>query len=297
VQEAQEEALGGVRQEEEVQEAEAKVGGVAMTRGLAGAMGVAASALTLLLAPGASAATLVGDYQLQGTRASSVPATLLVDVGATNSFQSDSVFGIGRQVLAFPVHSGVAMSPAGVGGPTQPWSIVTTFRLDAITGFRRILDPTPGDGDDIGVYDEDGKIDIFNDGPEALSQDVVFEPNHYATVAVTSAPPTLTKAYVNGRLATQATQADETLAILGDTFRFFKDQDGGTGTKNEDSAGAVSCIRVFQGVLTDAEVSAIGASATCQAPPAPPAKKKCKKHKRKHRAADAKKKKCKKKKK
>ena len=63
----------------------------------------------------------------------------------------------------------------------------------------------------------------------------------------------------------------------------------------------MSCIRVYGGALTNAEVGAIGASPTCAAPPSPAplvTKKKCKKHKKMHRSAEsAKKKKCKKKKK
>jgi hypothetical protein len=82
---------------------------------------------------------------------------------------------------------------------------------------------------------------------------------------------------------------DSGLYLGSDTLRFFKDNG------SEESAGAVSCIRVYSGALTDAEVAAIGASQTC-APHASsaPHKKKCKKKKRKHRAAEAKKK-CKKK--
>jgi hypothetical protein len=87
--------------------------------------------------------------------------------------------------------------------------------------------------------------------------------------------------------------------VLANTLRFFKDNSSG-----EESGGAVSCIRVFKGVLTDAEVSGIGASPTCtapasaqlpaQAPVGTPSKKSCKKKKRKHRSAESAKKKCKK---
>ena len=77
-----------------------------------------------------------------------------------------------------------------------------------------------------------------------------------------------------------------------DTLRFFKD-DGSRGL-----CRGRPCIRVFSGVLTDAEVAAIGVSPSCQAPAPPPPvvkKKKCKKHKKKRSAESAKKKKCKKK--
>jgi hypothetical protein len=253
----------------------------------------------LMFASAASAATLVGDYQFQGTRASSGPGPTLLDVGGVNAFQSDSVQGTSRQVLRFPLHSGVQMFPAGIGGPTATYSAVTTFKLDAVDGYRRILDPSPGNGNDRGLYDHNGLLNIYPDGSAVESPVAVLAPNTWATVAVTTQPLTQTKVYLDGNPVVQSAASDETIPIFSDTMRFFKDND--TATTNEDSAGAVSCIRVFQGVLSDSEVKAIGSSATCQAPPAPPAppvKKKCKKHKKKHRSAEsAKKKKCKKKKK
>ena len=108
----------------------------------------------LLLAPSASAATLVGDYQFQGTRASSGVGAALTDVGAgSNAFQADTVMGASRQVLAFPQDSGVQMHPSGLGGSTDPaYSVVTTFRFQDLSSYRRILDPSNSTSDD-GIYD------------------------------------------------------------------------------------------------------------------------------------------------
>jgi hypothetical protein len=257
-----------------------------------------------LLASSASAATLVGDYQFQGTRASSGPGPALTDIAAGNAFQTDNVMGSSRQVLAFPQHSGVQMTPS-VGNGSVPYSVVTTFRLDNVsntvpTSYRRILDPSNTTAD-AGFYTYQGMADYYGDTiDEVTSPSVVFADNVYATVAITSLPPTASLIYVNGN---QVVTAPETLPVVADTLRFFKD-DG--SPSDEESAGAVSCIRVYGGTLTAAEVAAIGASPDCIAHPAqaqPPAqtpatKKKCKKHKKKHRSAEsAKKKKCKKKKK
>jgi Ca2+-binding RTX toxin-like protein len=228
---------------------------------LLGGIAVVAS---LLIAPGASAATLVGDYQLQGTRASSGPGPALTDVGGTNSFQNDNVIGASRQVLAFPIHSGVRMSPAGLGGSDPAYSVVTTFRFDAVDGYRRILDPSNGSTSDFGLYVLDGRASLFGN-TEFLSSNIVFANNVYATVALTSTPPDTTKVYVNGAEVVNAT---ETVPVSADTLRLFKDND--SPTTDEDSAGAVSCIRVYSGALTDPEVAAIGASPACSAPPPPP---------------------------
>jgi hypothetical protein len=245
----------------------------------------------LVLASSAPAATLLGDYQLQGTRSSSGPGPDLTDVVGPETFQTESVMGTSRQVLAFPLGSGVRMSPVGFGSATPTYSVVTTFRLDAVDDYRKILDSSGGVSDD-GIYDLDGLADYFGEN-EVKSPSAVFSPGVYATVAILSEPPSSTKIFVNG---SQVVTANETLPVTIDSLRFFVDDGTTTG---ENSAGAVSCIRVYTGALTDAEVGAIGASATCQAPPPQSTKKKCKKHKKKHKrsAESAKKKKCKKKKK
>jgi hypothetical protein len=266
-------------------------------RGLVAFVGASVALGAAALASGASAATLVGDYQFQGTRASAGSGPAVTDVNGTSTFQPDTVMGASRQVLAFPEHSGVQMIPS-VGTGSVPYSVVTTFRLENVSdssasSYRRILDPS-NQTQDAGFYVYQGMADYYGDTiDEVISPTVDFADNVYATVAITSLPPTASLIYVNGR---QVVSAPETLPVVADTLRFFKDDSNG----DEESGGAVSCIRVYSGALTDAEVAAIGASPTCSAPPPvqPVAKKKkCKKHKKKHRAAEAKKKKCKKKKK
>ena len=265
--------------------------------------GIVASAC-LLLAASASAATLTGDYQLQGTRASSGPGPALTDLGAGNGFATDTVMGVSRQVLTFPVGNGLQMSPAGLGDGTRPYSEVLTFRFDSVAGdYRRILDNTNGVGDtDTGLYANEGKIDLYvqTPGTDHESSSALLPSNTYATVAMVAAGfPTGTTAYFNG--APVANYPGD-FNVTGDTLRFFQDD------ADEESGGALSCIRVFNGALTNGEVAAIGADPRCGAP-ATTTKKKCKKKKKKkkqqHQAAAtktaagqvAKKKKCKKKKK
>lgn len=251
-------------------------------------LGGYAAAVALLSVSSASAATLVGDYQMQGTRSSSGPGSPLTDLGAgVNSFQSDTVMGSSRQVLAFPVHNGLNLNPTGTTG--NNYSVVSTFRLATVSGtdgYVRILDSTKG-GSDGGLYAHNGKADYYDTTitPDHESPTAVFSDNVYATVAITQvyAPSALTSFYVNGVLAAQAGTA---FPVINDTLRFFRDD-----TPDEESAGAVSCIRVFSSALTAGEVSAIGASATCGAPsrPATAQHKKCKKKHKKHSAGVAKK--------
>jgi hypothetical protein len=260
-----------------------------MNRGVGSILAGIVVAASLLFASSAAAATLVADYQFQGTTASSSSSgPELTPMGAEPAFPTENVIGTTRQVLSFPQGAGLRMAPAGVA---VEYSVVMTFRLDAVStanGYVRILDSSNGDLD-AGLYSHDGKLDFFDTlGDDHESASALLSPNTYATVAlVMQGAPLLTSGYVNGSPALQyagGNEADENL------LRFFKD-DG----SSEESGGAVSCIRVFTGALTAAEVASIGASPDCAAHPSPVAhKKKCKKHKKKHRAAEAKKKKCKK---
>jgi len=274
-----------------------------MHRGGASILGGIAVAACLLLAAPASAATLVGDYQLQGTRASSGAGPSLTDINGPNSFQTDTVMGQPRQVLTFPQGSGLQMSTTGLIPDDEAWSVVLTFRFDAISGFRRIVDNRDGMSEE-GLYDHDSRLDIFElSSPfDNESSDGVLTAGTYATVGLvtlTNGTPSI-KGYVNGVPVAQVNSNPADRAILNNTLRFFKD-DG-----SEESAGAVSCIRAYDGSLSDADVAAIGPSPSCGGPPpASPAspvvthRKKCKKHKKKHKrsAESAKKKKCKKRKK
>jgi hypothetical protein len=260
-----------------------------MNRRLASTLSGAVLGGVLLFASSASAATLVGDYQLQGTHASSGPGPALTDIGSGNAFQTDTVMGVQRQALAFPEAGGLQMSPTGLGG--GDYSEVVTFRFDTSDGpnYNRVLDSTDGNGD-AGFYTIGGTLDFYDaEGFDHTSTPLLSD-DVYATVAVVvrnSAPDV--RGFVNGNPVIDFAEA---YPVVADTLRFFKDD------SNEDAAGAASCVRVYSGALTDAEVGAIGASPTCSAPaaPAPPVrkKKKCKKHKKHRSASSAKKKKCKK---
>jgi len=261
-------------------------------------LGALAIATGLLGASAASAATLVGDYQFQGTRGSSGPGTALTDVGAgPNGFTSDNVLGVTRQVLTFPDKSGVKLSPAGIGSGAPAYSAVMTFKWTGLPTdeYVRVLDPSNGT-DDGGFYEYQGNPDIYPETTEVQGTNLLFENNVYRTVAITSDPSVPQSTfYVDGTLQISS---PELVPVVSDTLRFFKDND--TPTTDEDSPGAVSCIRVYSGVLSASEIAGIGASATCgtvSAPTSTPAKKKCKKHKKHKRSAESAKKKCKKKKK
>src|SRR3954447_14332698 len=242
--------------------------------------GIVVSA-ALLSAPAASAATLIGDYQFQGDRSSAVTgAAALGDLGTGSStFNTESVMGGSRQVLAFPKGNGLQLSPVGFS-PNASYSLVMTFRMADVSSYRRLLDFSNGTSD-LGLYVRDGTLDYF--GLTQHQSGVVLANNVYATVGFVS-DGTLMDSYLyaNGAFVLDAATWS---SITGNTLRFFKDAEA--GTPDEESAGAVSCIRVFADILSGGEMASIGANPRCGAPApsaAPsvnPPRAKCKKHKKK----------------
>jgi hypothetical protein len=237
--------------------------------GLRALVALSAIAVSLAVVSSTSAATLIGDYQFQGNRVSSGPGPELSEIGTggANTFQTENVMGVSRQVLAFPQHNGFRMSPVGLS-PSFAVSVVATFRFQDVSGYRRLLDLSDG-ATSSGYYVHDGKLvqyDADSDS-DVASSGPVFSANGYTTVAIAQQDDGASL-YANG--APVATSG-VIFNVISDALRFFKDNPGGI---EEDSAGAVSCIRVYEGELTAAEVATIGASPTCDKPPtlaAPPA--------------------------
>jgi hypothetical protein len=268
-------------------------------------------ALLAIGAQGASAATLKANYQLQGNRASSVAgAPDLTDLGAGNAFAPDTVSGTSRQVLSFPMGSGLRLATTNSLISNSSYSAVMLFRLADVSGYRRLIEFKNGVSD-IGVYVLDGKLDFYlRSGPTTFTDfggaNAVFAPNTYAEVAIvlgydTGIGGNRLTGYVNGALQVSGAPDpfDDTLLPGGGGagLNFFQDNTSG-GATGEDSAGAVACIRAYDGTLTQADVNQIYDDQTC--PTKPPATasrtKKCKK-KAKKKAAASKKKRCKKKRK
>lgn len=232
------------------------------TRGIAGVL--VAAAIVLGLGESASAATLKANYQLQGSFASAVAgAPDLTNLGTSNRFVVEEVDGVSRQVLAFPKGSGLALDTAGLVDPNE-FSVALVFRLSQTSGFRRILDFSNSTADN-GFYDLGGRAVIY--GPHEISRGVVFD-DSFAQVVFTSAAAAdgqRVVAYVNGT-EVAAGNASKDFDLAPGTLRFFQDNTSGPAG-GEESAGAVACILVYDGVLTAEEVGRVAVDpALCPAP-------------------------------
>ena len=205
--------------------------------------------LTLgLLAPASAqgATTLVGDYRFDGRLAASDgPGAPLTELGPdASTFATENVGGTDQTVLRFPNGNGVRFTTPA---PIADYSIVVQFRLEELSGWRRVMDMSSRT-QDRGLYLLDGQLQFFPFpvGPTTIG------PNEWVEVAMTRDSAGLVTWYVNG--AFEATRSDTSapyFAKLTDSVNFFVDDFLFGG---EMSGGAVARIRVFDGVLTAHEV-------------------------------------------
>lgn len=239
------------------------------TGAVRGSGGLVAMLVGVLIVVGgsasASAATLRAEYRFQGDLASEVTgAPALANLGQGNRFALERIDGLDRQVLAFPEGNGLSLTTMGLVDPANH-SVVVVFRLAETLGYRRIIDFTGGTSDD-GLYNLNGKVVLYGGG--AASQGIVLG-DSFTQLTLTNAAlaedAERATAYVNG-VEVATARASRGFDLRSGVLRFFQDNTSGPAT-GEEAGGAVSCILVYDGVLTTAEVRQVASDLTlCPAP-------------------------------
>jgi hypothetical protein len=215
---------------------------------------------------------LKAEYLFQGDLASEIAgAPELANIGQGNRFAFERVDGLGRrQVLRFPKGNGLSLATAGLVDPTNN-SVVVVFRFAETSGYRRILDFADGTSD-TGLYNLDGRVAIYGGHDHDESQNAVLS-DSYAQIALTNAAATggseRATAYLNGA-EVAAARISKGFDLGSGVLRLFRDNRIGPFPA-EESSGAVSCVLVYDGTLSAAEVRQVaGGPMLCPAPrPAP----------------------------
>ncbi len=194
------------------------------------------------------AQTLKADYQFQGNLNSSVagaPAmSNLTGSGGANSFSADTVDGYARQTLRFPFNSGVAVNTAGLI-PNNAFTIVMLFRVDEISGFRRVASFDNGTTDN-GAYMQDGRLEF-----EATTNAAIF-PNTYIQVVIVREASGIVRAYRDGGFRVNVANDGGAFQISGaNILRFFQDD---VLAPTEATAGNVARIRLYDAPMTTTQV-------------------------------------------
>ncbi|MBL8775256.1 MAG: hypothetical protein JNK12_04975 [Acidimicrobiales bacterium] len=196
------------------------------------------------------------DYKFKGNRNSSVagaPALFNVGPGA-NTFATENVDGVNRTVLRFPQANGVELRNATSVIPRDRYTIVMKFRLDDVSGYRRLINYVrSGSLADDGLYNLAGSVVLL---PNVFSAPAPIDPDEYVNLVLTRSQQGRLRAYVD------QVQVFDFVANVGDPdgvisaqniLRFFRDN-----ADRQESSGAVSRIRLYDKAMTFEQVVALG---------------------------------------
>jgi hypothetical protein len=202
------------------------------------------------LAPPAQAVPAsTADYLFQNSLVSSVgTAPDLEEIE-----RGSSVFTVdgrtGTTVLRFARARGLTLAPTTRVVPSSEYAIELLFRLDLLTGYRKIID-FKGGVTDGGLYLKDGCLTFHPKVQQALT---LIGTDAYAQIVLTRDSTDRVVGYVNGvRQFSFADRGGLAEVSRKKTLRFFVDDLRTTG---ENSSGTVSQIRLFDQSLTANEVA------------------------------------------
>ena len=217
----------------------ARFGVLAMFAKFAAASAVFASAV--LFASTASA-TLIRDYELNGSLTDSAGSGIdITNNGAT----------LGPSGLTFGANQG----PTATGLDVSVYTIVTSFDLDTVDGYRKLVDFKVGTSDN-GLYTLNGDLDFYN---SAFGPGGVIGAGDTVQVALTRDGSGLVTGYVNGVQQFSFDDSSTQLAVTGanpqDKLLFFQD-DVVTGQR-EASGGFVDYIKVYDTALSASDIAAL----------------------------------------
>ena len=216
-------------------------------------------ALASVVAPSvAIAATLKADYQFQDTLASSVAAAPdLFDGGPGKAFDTEHVGSCpAARVLTFPADNGFSLNATGLVQNSR-YSVVMLVRLNDVSGYRKLLDWVGG-SQDRGLYVHNGVLDYFDSAGDDHDEFTMIAPGEWVEIAFIAdqVGPGLFRqtTAINGVIRALSTFGAPNDATFGTELRFLWDDEA---TGDEETGGAVSRIRVYDGALTDTELAEI----------------------------------------
>ena len=230
----------------------------------------------LMVAHVAVAATERATYTFAGTLSAleaGAPALLATDPLEQNGFETTSLYGQERNIYRWAgnassaVQGGLTLDTTNLI-PADHYSLSMVFELtDAADNWRRIVDVQDRASDN-GLYVHPTNVlnvyPLGDVGTSAWTNDTF----HHVVLTNSSTSPTSTvKVYLDGVLEFTVETDVMQVSNSANLMHFFLDNIDGSGP-NEYSNGRVAIIRLYEGVLTDSEVSQL-ATDPFQALPVP----------------------------
>jgi hypothetical protein len=166
------------------------------------------------------------------------------------SYSSASIGGTPTTVYNFGKQQGLSLNATSLIG--NNYTIAALLQFNAITSCRKIFD-FKNLASDTGLYTRNGRLNFYDQtsgGPTA-SPGTFFE-----AVLTRDSSTALVTAYFDGTPVFSFSDSSSLGVIsVANLLNIF--QDDATTSGNESSSGSVAGLRIFDNVLTDAEVAAI----------------------------------------
>ena len=180
-------------------------------------------------------------YEFNGAYAETNGGPAMVPNGGT----------LGATGYAFAISQGPAVSNALANA--GEYSIETVFRIDAVSGYRSLLNFNNLSADNA-VYCRDGGVLFYNYSSGATSTSDLVAGQTHRLVVTRNATTKVTTAYVDGVQKAQVTDVNDyyVASATNGIVHFFRDNG------SEHPSGFVDQIRIYHSVLTPAQVSALG---------------------------------------
>jgi hypothetical protein len=140
----------------------------------------------------------------------------------------------------------------------ERYTIELLFRLHDLRSWRKIVDFARGRVD-VGLYSLNGCLNFY---PRVTAPGVSLESDSYIHVVLTREEDSIVTGYVDGVRQFAFLDSDGEASIgADDPLVFFRDD---RETRQEQSGGAVSLIRIFDRALTESEVAFLACAASAK---------------------------------
>jgi hypothetical protein len=166
------------------------------------------------------------------------------------SFSSASIGGTPTTVYNFGTQQGLSLDATGL--ISDNYTIAALLQFNDTSGYRKIFD-FKNLTSDYGLYTNSGQLNFYNksSGGPTVGPGTFFE-----AVLTRDSSTDLVTAYFDGTPVFSFTDSSS-LGVISAANLLNLFHDDATTSGNESSSGSVAGLRIFDNVLTDAEVAAL----------------------------------------
>jgi hypothetical protein len=198
-------------------------------------------------------AAVVANYQFQNTLSSTIASAPDLVPFVLGSYSSASIGGTPTTVYNFGKQQGLSLDATGL--ISDNYTIAALLSFDDISDYRKILD-FKNLTSDTGLYTNDGQLVFYDEDNEPSGGPTVGPGTFFEVVLTRDSSNALMTAYFDGTPVFSFSDSSS-LGVISAANLLNIFQDDAPTEGNESSSGSVAGLRIFDNVLTDAEVAAL----------------------------------------